>query len=396
MMTQGLGLSLLLLLTVAASFLLGWRFNQKRSNAFKQTFAHSYYRGMSYLLNEQMDNSVDKFIDSLEVTGETLEIHLALGNMMRRKGEAAKAIRIHQNVLEKRDLTSKQHHEAQLELARDYVSAGLLDRAESLFQELIQLDSFYKTQALEQLIEIYQDEKEWSKAIHSANMLSRLKGNKEPRELAIAKAHFCCELALQNIEKDALESAAQHLEQAIAFDKNSVRASLISAELAYRSGDYETALAILKKIPEQDPERINITLPLLCDVYEKLKDSDGLQETLKEWLERYPTNQLVIQLADKIRATQDDYAAANFIAEQLKRKPSIKALNRLVELHLLHSEGEAKENLQLLKQLVDKVIAEKPAYHCIKCGFSGAHLHWLCPGCKTWGSVKIIKGVAGE
>src|SRR5690606_14998980 len=168
---------------------------------------------------------------------------------------------------------SKQHHEAQLELARDYVSAGLLDRAESLFQELVQLDSFYKTQALEQLIEIYQDEKEWSKAIHSANMLSRLKGNKEPRELAVAKAHFCCELALQNIEKNDLESAAQHLQQAIAFDKDSVRASLIFAELAYRNGDYETALATLKKIPEQDPERINITLPLLCDVYEKLKDS---------------------------------------------------------------------------------------------------------------------------
>src|SRR5690606_36395093 len=109
---------------------------------------HSYYRGMSYLLNEQMDNSVDKFIEALEVTGETLEIHLALGNMMRRKGEAAKAFRIHQNVLDRRGLTSKQHHEAQLELARDYVSAGLLDRAESLFQELIQLDSFYKSQAL--------------------------------------------------------------------------------------------------------------------------------------------------------------------------------------------------------------------------------------------------------
>lgn len=395
-MTQGLGLSLMLLIAVVIGFLLGWRLNQKRSNAFKQTFAHSYYRGMSYLLNEQIDNSVDKFMDSLAVNGETLEIHLALGNLMRRKGEAAKAIKIHQNVLECRGLTGKQHHEAQLELARDYVSAGLLDRAESLFQELVELDSHYKSHALEQLIEIYQDEKEWDKAVTTATMLSQLNPEKEPKDLAVAKAHFCCELALLAIEKNEVESASQYLQQAVAFDKNSVRASLITAELAYRAADYQKALGALKQIPEQDPDLINIALGLLCNVYEKLGDSFGLQQYLKELLERYPTNQLVIQLADRIRAAQGDYAAADFIAEQLKKKPSIKALNRLVELHLLHSEGKAKENLQLLKLLVDKVIAEKPAYHCIKCGFSGAHLHWLCPGCKTWGSVKIIKGVAGE
>src|SRR5690606_30664915 len=150
-----------------------------------------------------------------------------------------------------------------------------LDRAESLFQELIQLDSFYKSQALEQLIEIYQDEKEWSKAIQAASMLSRLKGDKEPRELAVAKAHFCCELALQDIENNNLEAAAQQLQQgycfqypvkpahsrsalalqdiennnleaaaqqlqqAVSFDENSVRESLILAELAYRQGDYQ-------------------------------------------------------------------------------------------------------------------------------------------------------------
>src|SRR5690606_15938028 len=140
MMAQALGFSLLLFLTLSAHFLLGWPFSPRRCSISKQTFGHSYELAMTHPPNQQMVTSVDKFIEALEVTGETLKIHLALGNMMRRKGEAAKAIRIHQNVLDRRGLTSKQHHEAQLELARDYVSAGLLDRAESLFQELIQLD----------------------------------------------------------------------------------------------------------------------------------------------------------------------------------------------------------------------------------------------------------------
>lgn len=395
-MTQEIGLSIVLVFAIAIGFFLGWRLQQKYSNLSKKTFAHSYYRGMSYLLNEQIDGPVDKFIDSLNVSSETLEIHLALGNLMRRKGEAAKAIKIHQNLLDCRRLTTNQLHEAQLELARDYVNAGLLDRAESLFQELVALDSQYKPPALEHLVEIYQDEREWDKAIVVANELTRVSGEKKLGELIVTKAHFCCELALVAIEKDDIESAKQHLELAVNFDKNSVRANLIIAELALASGHYDEALETLKKIPQQDPDLISVSLELLCQAYEKAAGQADLLAHLLLLLERYPSNQLVIKIAEKLRVMENDYVAADFLAAQLKKRPSIKVLIKLVELHLLHSDGKARENLQLLKQLVDRVIAEKPGYHCIKCGFTGNRLHWLCPGCKTWGSVKLIKGVAGE
>lgn len=395
-MAQGLEISLVLFITAAMGFWLGWRQHQKHSHFSQKVFAHSYYRGMSYLLNEQIDSSVDKFIDSLAVNSETLEIHLALGNLMRRKGEAAKAIQIHQNLLECKELTQKQQYEAQLELARDYVNAGLLDRAESLFLELVALDSHYSGQALEHLVEIYQDEKEWRKAIQMANVLTKKAGGKNPRELAVASAHYCCELALLAVEAREYTAAKQHLTCAFDFDRSSVRASLIAAEMAVQLQEYDDALHVLQGIPQQDPELISTSLPLLCRVYQCIGDTEREENNLIRLLDSHPSNELVIKIAECLSARQNEYVAAEFIAEQLKKRPSIKALTKLVELHLLHSVGKAKENLQMLKQLVDKVIAEKPGFHCLKCGFTGNRLHWLCPGCKTWSSIKPIRGVAGD
>src|SRR5690606_6707157 len=148
--------------------------------------AWNYHREISYPIKKQDESGFNKFIESLNVNGDTLEIHLALGNLMRKKGEAAKAIQIHQNLLNSNVLTTRQQHEAQLELARDYINAGLLDRAESLLQELVELNSQYKEQALGQLVEIYQDEKEWGRAIHAANLLSEATNEKEQKELMVA------------------------------------------------------------------------------------------------------------------------------------------------------------------------------------------------------------------
>lgn len=395
-MVQSFGLSVVLLIAVMAGLSLGWWLQYRYSTLSKKTFAHNYYRGMSYLLNEQIDNSVDKFIDSLGVNGETLEIHLALGNLMRKKGEAAKAIQIHQNLLNSNVLTTRQQHEAQLELARDYINAGLLDRAESLLQELADVNSQYQEQALGQLVEIYQDEKEWSRAIHAANLLSEVSSEKQPKELIVAKAHFCCELALISIEQGDFSQAGKYLKQAIGFDKNCVRASLISAELALQQKKLDEALGAIKSIPQQNPNLIHLSLPLLCQVYEQIGDEDALLAELLLLEESYPSNDVLLVTAEKLRKLRGDHAATEFISARLKVNPSIRPLIKLLDMQLSSAEGKANENLHLLKQLLDKVIAEKPNYHCTKCGFVGNHLHWLCPGCKAWGSIKLIKGVVGN
>lgn len=360
-------------------------------------YALQYYKGLSYLFNEQPDGAIDAFIGSLDVNSDTLETHLALGNMLRKRGEVTKAIKIHQNLLARPGLTTRQLHEAQLELARDYVRSGLLDRAEALLLELVKLSSAYQQVALEHLVEIYQDEQEWAKAI---DMAAKLDGKhykpKQAYQLNQLQAHFSCELALLEQEQRNYNKVRNHLLAALKYDSQSVRASLLFARLEIIQGRYRGALEHLHKVPEQDPDFIIEALDMICECYDKLGEPEALLRYLQSLYDSYPSNSLVLKIAEKLRWVNDDYRAADFIAEQLKERPSIRTLNRLVELYLPHSEGRGRENLQLLKQLVDKVIAEKPSYCCTKCGFSGNSIHWLCPGCKTWGSVRPIRGVAGE
>ncbi len=391
-----IGLFGLILVAIAAGFFLGWRQRGRRLQQDSHHFGPSYFKGLSYLLNEQADSAVDAFVESLEVNPDTLETHLALGNLLRRKGEIAKATKIHQNLLARPSLTTPQLHEAQLELARDFVHAGLLDRAEGLLKELVDVNSQYKVEALGHLVEIFQDEREWENAIEAANQLSHRRFGRGSGEPAVARAHFSCELAEDAMERNDVLGARRHLHKALGFDRQSVRASLLLGELESRLGNDREALKVLQRIPHQDPELLVEGLDLVCTCYERLGDHRGLQRYLQELLAQYPSSSLVIKMAEQIRWAQDDYAAADFLGDQLRQRPTIKMLSRLVELHLLHSEGRARENLQLLKQLVDQVLEAKPSHHCRKCGFTGNQLHWLCPGCKTWGSIKAITGVEGE
>lgn len=390
------GLFTLLLFAIAIGFFMGWRYRDKRAHSDDRHSSQSYFRGLNYLLNEQADGAMDAFIDALEVTPDTLDTHLALGNLLRRKGEIAKATKIHQNLLARPSLTTLQLHGAQLELARDFIKAGLLDRAEGLLQELVEANSQYKSEALEHLVEIYQDEREWTKAIHAANQLSHRRFGKNAHGRGRARAHFCCELAEQALEKKDVISARRYLRQALSYDRQSVRASLLWGSMEYQLGNYREALKLLQKVPVQDPEMVIESLDLVCECYGKLGDKRGLQRYLQELLTHYPSSSLVIRIAEEIRWAKGDHAAADFIAQQLRQRPTIKALIRLIELHLLHSEGPARENLQLLKQLMEQVLEAKPNYSCGQCGFTGNQLHWLCPGCKSWGTITAVTGVEGE
>lgn len=386
----------LLMLAIAIGYALGVYRRSNADEARGWPSAETYYQGLRYILNEQTDSSVDAFIESLEVNVDTLEIHLALGNLLRRKGEVTKAIKIHEHLLHCGKLTTVQLHQAQLELACDFVNAGLLDRAENLFVELVDLNSSYTSQALQHLIMIYQNEREWEKAIITANRLAGRPNDLGAHELAMMTAHYCCELAQHAIEKCDVERARKYLQEAFRSHQHSVRASLLWAQLEYDIGAYRETLELLKKIPLQDPDLIKESLDLLCKSFSRLGDNEGLRAYLFTMLTRHPSNSLVLKLAGIIVSTEGEAAAVDFIANQLRERPSTRTLNYLVDLYLVHSEGTAKENLELLKYLIQKVVAEKPSYICNKCGFTGHKLHWLCPSCKTWSSIKPIKGVTGE
>ncbi len=387
----------LLFVSIAIGYLLGRRFSYQVSLDEKApAYDKNYFKGLNLLLNEQPDAAIDTFIESLDVNSETLETHLALGNLLRRQGEVDRAIRIHQNLLARPGLTLNQQHLAQLELARDYVKAVLLDRAETLFKELVDQSDVLRDISLEHLIEIYQDEKEWAKAISTVELLAGKRLSKVPLKWRCAQAHFCCELAEIALEKNDYLSARRHLKAALNYDKNLVRASLIWGQLEYQLGNSREALKILKKIPQQDPNYLSEALDLFVKCYLQLDNHEGLRQYINQLQEEYPSNSLVLELTKIIRSSDGDFAAADYIGNQLKQRPSLQGLSQLLELYLENSKEKSQSNLLLLKQLVDQLIDKKPTYQCSQCGFTGNQLHWLCPSCKSWNTIKAIRGIEGE
>lgn len=385
-----------LMFAIAIGYGLGLYRCARQQKSTLNPFAETYYQGLRYLLNEQTDSSIDSFIDSLAVNSNTLEIHLALGSLLRRKGEVTKAIKIHEHLLHCGKLSNLQLHQAQLELASDFVSAGLLDRAEDLFSELVSNNSRYSSEALEQLMVIYQNEGEWDKAIVAANQLANRSYDIGAHELSMMTSHYSCELAQLAMDKQNLPAARRYLQDAIRYHQHSVRASLLWAQIEFDSGAYREALDLLKKIPAQDPDLIKESLDLLVKCATILSDKEGLRSYLFGLLTRYPSNSVILKLAQLLVDMEGESTATDFIVTQLRERPSIRTLNHLVDLYLAHSEGKARKNLELLKYLIEKVVAEKPSYICNKCGFTGHKLHWLCPSCKSWSSIKPIKGVTGE
>lgn len=398
-MEQNPWLLLLLMLAIAIGWLLGRRVNGQPPD--ERAVPSQYYKGLNYLLNDHPDGALDSFIEALEVNSETLETHIAVGNLMRRKGEVDRAIRIHQNLLARPSLPPEHLHQAHLELARDFIAAGLLDRAERLLEELLNEAPELRSITMRHLLEIYQDEREWQQAIDTAKQIQPKKYLLKPNVtddpvIAIALSHYSCEQACESLKRNDYLSARMQLRQALSYDKNCVRASLMLGELELDAGHFHQAIKALKKIRFQDPLFIPESVELLKRCYQQLADRQGFHQYLLECLAEQPSVSVVLSLAEDIKLYEGDVAAANFIGEELKKRPSLRGLEKLIELHLSTSTGASRENLSIIQLLISQLMVSKPQYRCQSCGFSGRQLHWLCPGCKQWGQIKSIRGAEGD
>lgn len=392
----------LIFCAIAIGWWLGHRAGVRASSTHNEASFHpEYYKGLNYLLSDRPDGELDSFISSLQVTPETFDTHISVGNLMRSKGEVEKAIRIHQNLLARPSLPREHLHRAHLELARDFVSAGLLDRAERLFEDLLVEAPELRKIARRHLLEIYQDEKEWEKAIEAAKLLrpkkSLLKASApEDQSIVVILSHYCCELAELSIAAKDFPAARSHLRHALNCDPACVRASLLMAEVEYTTQHYDRALKALRKVRNQDIELVTETLDLLKSTYRQLEDDQAFFDYLADCLTVYPSTTIVLVLVEGLQSKKGDEAALEFLTAQLKRLPSLRGLAKLVELHIIQSAEPAKANLRLLQSLIWQLMSNKSQYQCQRCGFSGKHMHWLCPGCKEWGKIKPIRGAEGD
>lgn len=385
---------LFLLLPIAAAY--GWYMGNRNARHERQKQSHhlsrQYVTGLNLLLSDQSDKAVDHFIELLQVDSETIDTHLALGNLFRSRGEVDRAIRIHQNLIARPNLTVEQRNLAMQQLAKDYMVAGFFDRAEKIFEELVE-EPEHREAALQQLVTIYQQTREWSKAIARASALVKLGKNKLKPDIA----HYWCELAMGEITDSKPDKAKQHLKRALAVDKNCVRANIISARLLIDQKNDKAAVKQLEQVLEQDADFVSEALPLIVECYERLDKEVALLQFLQLAIEKGAGVSAELMLSDLIARHEGPILAQSFMTKQLVKNPTMKGFYRLMDYHLEEAEdGRAKDSLSTLQSLVGEQLKTKPHYRCRKCGFATHSLYWHCPSCKGWGSIKPIRGLDGE
>ena len=378
---------------------IGWLLGRRDRTKTSEIVGPEYYQGLHYLLNEEPDRALTTFIENLEVTNDTLETHLALGGLLRRRGELDKAVVVHENILVHAKLSKHDMQRVQLELARDYLLAGLLDRAEELCVQLSQKPETGKPDSVRRdslkiTLEIYELEKEWSQAIEVAKLLA-VGGATDQYEKAIS--HYYCEIAEELLDRNELSSARESVREAIGHDVNNPRASLVRSRIDVKEGHYDQAIAVLTRILDQNPVYLPESLETLGEAYRLgQRPQKELREYLISCLDLTPSISIVLMLAKSIRDELGDDAVAKFIASHLKENPTIRGLAQLIDLHIDNTDGVAKENLTILRSFADALVADKPAYRCNGCGFEGKRMRWHCPVCKGWATIEPIFGLEGE
>ena len=368
------------LILLPALFAAGWwlrGFEARVQVADQRRAPLSVFRGLNLLLNEQPDKAIDAFIEVVKLDSETIELHHALGNLFRRRGEIDRAVRIHTHLFNRADLPAKERTNALAELGQDYLKGGLLDRAEDAFVHLLE-SAEHKLDALRALARIYEMEREWLKAIDCARRLEREAG--EARDATIA--HFFCELAVQALAKSQLDEARRFLDEALVVDRKSVRATMLAGELAARRGDAEQAIAQWMKIETTSAEHLALIAPRLTELLDKVGRRAEALNLLRRRLADSPSIDLLDVTVQRVTEWEGAAAAEQLLREELRRHPSLLGFERLLAMR----PAGAGDELSLLRPLIQQQTLKLARYRCASCGFRAREFHWQCPGCTSWGS----------
>jgi lipopolysaccharide assembly protein B len=336
----------------------------------------SYFKGLNFLLNEQPDKAIESFIEVVKVDPETVELHFALGSLFRRRGEYDRAIRMHQNLIERPDLAAEQKTVALFELAQDYLKAGILDRAEELFAKLEQ--GPHAREARRYLLEIFQLEKQWQKAIDMARRLEDDSGESLAKEIS----QFQCELAATEATHSRPEAARTLLESALEANRKSVRASVLLGDLERAAGHLDQAIEHWKRVETQNPAYLALAAQRLLDAHREAGRLEEGLTLLTGYLERYPSLDLLDTVFQYTLEAKGADAAYKLVRDELRRNPTLLGLDRLLEAQIVaDTHPERRRDLELIRNLVHSHTRRLARYRCENCGFKARQFYWHCPGC---------------
>ncbi|WP_395685674.1 lipopolysaccharide assembly protein LapB [Caenimonas koreensis] len=354
------------------AFVLGWlasRLDLRQLRIENRQAPKAYFRGLNFLLNEQQDQAIDAFIEAVQKDPDTSELHFALGNLFRRRGEYERAVRVHEHLLSRADLSKAERQRAQHALALDFLKAGLLDRAEDALRKLE--GTPYEGQALLALLAIYERTRDWPHASETASKLDASgQGNFSGRQ-----AHYLCEQAAnaQPAEAEAL------LRRAMQMAPEAARPGIELAALQRRAGDARAAFNTLIEHAEAAPAAIPLLAKPLTDAAQASGEQDKAREVLHQSYELSPS----LDVLEGIVALESDPEQARaWYVKHLEREPSLVAAAKWLS-------GEKLEHEQFHKQVqgaLDHATKPLTRYRCAACGFEAKQHFWQCPGCQAWDS----------
>jgi len=372
-----------MLLIFPVFFGMGWlaaRMDIKQLLSETSSLPQSYFQGLKFLLNEQQDKAIEAFIEVVKVDPQTVELHFALGSLFRRRGEVDRALRMHHNLVDRADLDDDKRQQAVFELAQDYLKAGILDRAESLFTELE--DTHYGKQALEFLLELFQKEHDWLKAINVAQRLEKVAGQSYKNQISF----FYCEMANESFVQKDLPKAKEYLQLALKAYPGSILATMLQGDIAESEGSFQTAIDTWKGIEGQNPQYLSLVAERLLNAFRKLdRQAEGIA-LLKEYLTKYHSLDLMNVVFDGVLKNEGPAEAYKLVLSELEKNPTLLGLDKLLEARLLEVTIERRSDVVLVKDLLHKRTRNLAYYHCSNCGFKARQFYWHCPACHAWDS----------
>ena len=369
------------LLALPIFFGMGWmaaRVDIKSLLSESRALPSSYFRGLNFLLNEQPDKAIESFLQVAKENPQTVELQFALGSLFRRRGEVDRAIRMHQDLVNREDLPPEDRRQASFELAEDYFKAGLLDHAEQVLVKMAEADP--SADVHRQLLDIYIQEKDWEKAIGAARKLEVGAERNYQREIA----NYYCELAITEQVHARTAPAEAHLARALEANRKCVRANLLRGEWLANAGRHAEALEAWKAIEQQDPQYFGLAAEGMVESYRALGQLGEGLTLLRGLQHRYPGLDLLTVVYQVTAETEGDDAAWRLVRDEVRRNPTLVGLDRMIDAELVRAPPERRQDLQLMKNLVHSHAQALAVYLCNNCGFKARQFFWQCPACGGW------------
>jgi len=385
---------LFLLLPVVAgySWFMGRNSIKQKDQSAKQDLSIKYSKGLNYLLSNQQDKAIEYLLETLKVENDSVEAHFAMANLFRRRGELDRALKVHEHLVRHASLPTKDKQNAIFELGKDFLSAGLYDRAEKMFSKLLKSKRF-GIKSLSYLLQIYQSTKDWQQGIDLKKIIIKSKDKK----LLHILANFYCELAIQAREKDEFILVIELLEQALIYDANSCRANFLMAEIYEDHQQYNEAAQCYKDIYQQDDDFFLDVIDKMEYCYLALNLQDDFFVFIKQVYDKTGSTSALIKYITYIEQKKGKEKAQEYMLMALKKRPTIRGFKHFIKMQIDEAgQGKQYESLDMMSKLIAAYLKEKPRYSCRNCGFNTSTHYWSCPSCHDWEQIKPVRGLEGE